>query len=275
MEPGVAGHAYDEIRARALAELAALEAVAGEPSASPKFVLAHLPVPHWPFIFDDQCLPSRPVNHAKEGLGLGSGEPALVAAVGAQTTCVDTLLSTTVGRIVESDPDAVVIVFSDHGPDESTSTGGARMPSALASAKALGNLFAARTPGHEALFPEDITLVNVLPTLFNAYLGTQLPTSPNQFWFGPRPADQTFVTEDPRIAMPTPRTRGRTRPRAIVLLVAGLWLVAAPTAAVAMAWPLVAPDRMLVDRPQRRRCPLAPELLQVGRLRSPIQCRRA
>ena len=39
--------------------------------------------------------------------------------------------------------------------------------------------------------------MNVLPLLFNAYLGTELPTHENgaAFWFGPRPQDHTFVSE--------------------------------------------------------------------------------
>jgi hypothetical protein len=44
-------------------------------------------------------------------------------------------------------------------------------------------LFAARTPGHKALFPGDTTLVHVIPILFNAYLGTSLPLQPNETWF--------------------------------------------------------------------------------------------
>ena len=43
------------------------------------------------------------------------------------------------------------------------------------------------------IFPEDITLVNVLPILFNAYLGTDMPIRPDETWFGPRPQDERFV----------------------------------------------------------------------------------
>ena len=35
------------------------------------------------------------------------------------------------------------------------------------------NFFAALTPGHESLFPEDITPVNVMRLLEDAYLGTE------------------------------------------------------------------------------------------------------
>ena len=35
------------------------------------------------------------------------------------------------------------------------------------------NFFAALTPGHESLFPEDITPVNVMRLLSDAYLGTE------------------------------------------------------------------------------------------------------
>ena len=158
-------------------------------------MLTHLPVPHWPFIFNETCDNAMPVNHAIEGLGLGGGDPTLVAAVAAQTTCVNKLVTEVVQHIVEGDPEAVVIVFSDHGPDEHLDWSA---PDAVGLRERSANLFAARTPGHPGLFPDDMTLVNVLPILFNAYLGTELPLQPDQFWFGPRPQDRAFVEVNTR-----------------------------------------------------------------------------
>ncbi len=48
-----------------------------------------------------------------------------------------------------------------------------------ASDERTGNLFAAFTPGHDDLFGDAPTLVNTMPTLFNAYFGTTLPLSPD------------------------------------------------------------------------------------------------
>jgi hypothetical protein len=88
-----------------------------------------------------------------------------------------------------------VILFSDHGPQEYFDP---VAPSAAELDERSANLFAARTPGHPGLFPDDITLVNVIPTLSNAYLGTALPLEPNESWFGPSARDGSFT----RIATP-------------------------------------------------------------------------
>ena len=76
----------------------------------------------------------------------------------------------------------VVLVMSDHGTRSRLNWND------LAHAdtdEALANLFAAYTPGHERLFPENVTTVNIYPLLFNTYFGTALPTQPNRtFGFG-------------------------------------------------------------------------------------------
>ncbi len=185
---------FDAVRARTRGELAALLEIAADPDPQPRFVLAHLPSPHWPYVFTDTCQPANPIEGPVEGIGRGGGDPETVAAVAAQTKCVDTMLAKTTADIVARDPDAVIIVFSDHGPDEHLDWWN---PDDAGITERSSNLFAARTPGHEHLFPDDVTLVNVLPMLFNAYLGTQLPTHPNTFWFGPRPQDHMFASEDP------------------------------------------------------------------------------
>ena len=75
-----------------------------------------------------------------------------------------------------------MIVLSDHGPEELLDW---NAPAEPGLGDRFANLFWARTPGQPGLFPDDVTLVNVLPILFNAYLGTQLPLRPNALWFGP------------------------------------------------------------------------------------------
>ena len=42
----------------------------------------------------------------------------------------------------------------------------------------LENLFAARTPGHPGLFPDDAALINVIRLLANGYLGGDYPPLP-------------------------------------------------------------------------------------------------
>jgi hypothetical protein len=98
-----------------------------------------------------------------------------------QVDCVQRLAIEMVdGILAGAGPDTVVIVFSDHGPETRLDKFD---PQPDAIHERLANLFAARTPGHPDLFPDDITLVNVLPLLFGAYLDVDLPEQPNTVYF--------------------------------------------------------------------------------------------
>jgi hypothetical protein len=77
-----------------------------------------------------------------------------------------------VDRITAADPEAVIILFSDHG---------ARFDSGVTD-EYYRTFFAARTPGHEGLFPDDVSPVNVLPLLENAYFGASFPIHDYQAW---------------------------------------------------------------------------------------------
>ena len=99
-----------------------------------------------------------------------------------QVGCVEKLAIEMVDGIVAgAGPDTAVIVMSDHGPETRLERSD---PQPEAIHDRLANLFAARTPGHAGLFPDDITLVNVLPDLFGAYLDVDLPEQPNTVYFG-------------------------------------------------------------------------------------------
>jgi hypothetical protein len=95
---------------------------------------------------------------------------------------VDSLVGPALASIVAADPGAVIIVFSDHGPQQILSWSD---PDDAGTKARRANRFAARTPGHSSLFPDDVTLVNVLPVLFNVYFGTDLPLQPDDTYFGP------------------------------------------------------------------------------------------
>ena len=104
------------------------------------------------------------------------------------------MLAAAVQDLVKARPDAVVIVFSDHGPSERLDSW---QPTEPGIRDRLANMFWARTPGHPRLFPDDITLVNVLPLLANAYLGTSIPLHPNDIYLGPTPANPYFQPYEP------------------------------------------------------------------------------
>ena len=82
---------------------------------------------------------------------------------------------------MEHDPSAVVLVFSDHGPE-------ARLdwwrPDDQGMRERIANFVAVYAPGHAGLLPDDVTLINVLPRLFNAYLGTDLSILDDRTYFG-------------------------------------------------------------------------------------------
>ena len=148
----------------------------------PHAVFLHLPVPHPPFVFDSAC-GARPVDSLtyQHAFAPGPELSAALMAQGDETRCVDHLLLGLVTKVVAADPSAIVIVMSDHGPD-------VRLDWASPAEPGLNDrsasLLLVRTPGYEELMPADMTLVNLLPRLFNAYFGTDLPLRPDDVYVG-------------------------------------------------------------------------------------------
>jgi hypothetical protein len=188
----LSGGSYEAARTRTLAEIEQFDELMARPDPGPRFVFLHLPAPHWPFVFEADCS-ARPVDGSSPG-GIGrafnAGNSDTVRAFRDQTACVDHLMSTTVRSVVERDPGAVILVMSDHGPEERLDWW---HPAEPGIGDRMANLFWARTPGRPQLFPNDITLVNVMPILFNAYLGTDLPLHANDLWFGPPVGVNRFI----------------------------------------------------------------------------------
>ena len=190
------GGQFAGVRTRTLTELSTLESLAAEHPAQPQFVFAHLPSPHVPDVFRADCS-LRPTDVYTRGAidrGYRAGDQVAVDAMRDQTICLDRLLQTTIQRIVEADPGAVIVLFSDHGPEERLDW---LAPADPGAGDRMANLFWARTPGRQGLFPQDITLVNILPILFNGYLGTSLPLHPNDLFLGPTPNNDRFVPYTP------------------------------------------------------------------------------
>jgi hypothetical protein len=184
-------------RERVRRELDYLVDLAREPaSAAPLFAFVHVPAPHPPMVFEADCS-ARPLDELTDhvaGEALAPGGDRAIAAQRDQTTCVDSLVSGALGNVVAARPNAVVILFSDHGPDELLDW---ERPDAHGMDDRFGNLFWARTPGQAGLFPSDVTLVNVLPLLLNRYLGSSLPVHADDLFFGPSDADHHYVPYRP------------------------------------------------------------------------------
>ena len=149
--------------------------------------MAHLPVPHWPYVFGPHC------EEIDGGIPNVAGSPETGSAKTAadieqdvtlsadQSKCVQELVLETVTDLVERDPSAVVLVFSDHGPE-------ARLdwwrPNDAGMRERLANFVALYAPGHPGLLPDNVTLINVLPRLFNAYSGPNLVILDDRMYFG-------------------------------------------------------------------------------------------
>ena len=162
----------------------AVETLAAQPSSRPRFVFAHVPSPHGPWVSRADGSPRVVMSletwyfDTPETTGLGRAE--VVKGYVDQTVYLDGRVLRAVETILaKSTRPPVILVVSDHG--SSLDVGNANVESRLRI------LFAAHTPGHEALFADDVSLVGVFPTLFDAYYGVQLP----------RPAE-TLYTGGPR-----------------------------------------------------------------------------
>ena len=193
----VTGGLVPAMRERTLREVDELSALASEASTQPRFVLVHLPTPHWPIALNADCSlrPTDAYSLGAVGRDNHKGDAMAVGLAADQTRCVDGLVEPVLRDLVERDPGAVVIVFSDHGPEELLDW---RKPDEPGLGDRFANLFLARTPGHAGLFPDNVTLVNVMPILLNAYLATDLPLHADDLFYGPAQNLDHFVPYIPR-----------------------------------------------------------------------------
>ncbi len=184
-------------RERVQRELDYLVDLAREPSSSaPLFAFIHVPAPHPPMVFEADCS-ARPLDDLTghvAGEALAPGGARAIAAQRGQTACVDTLIGQALSDVVAARPGAVVVAFSDHGPDELLDWD---RPDAHGMDDRFDNLFWARTPAQTGVFPADVTLVNVMPLLLNHYLGSSLPLHPDELFFGPSNANHHYVPYRP------------------------------------------------------------------------------
>ena len=104
-----------------------------------------------------------------------------------QATYTANLTVAAVDQILASaDSPPVIIVFSDHGPGTEFDPS---KPLESDLVERSSNILAVYSPGHAGLFASPTTPVNILPRVFNAYLGTTIPEQ----------ADTTFAWRDSRL----------------------------------------------------------------------------
>jgi hypothetical protein len=173
-----------------------LDLFAGPPE-SPSFTLAHVMAPHAPFSFnaDGSPAPAPPCYPATcaifdgrvERLGWTADEHW--ARLVEHLQHLNALVLEAVDELIADDPEAVIVLFSDHGQLVDGEQ-----------ANMFRNLILARTPGHPELLGPAPTLVNILPALLNAYLGADL---------APLPDDLYGSDDDPWLQVEPYRPSGR------------------------------------------------------------------
>jgi hypothetical protein len=148
--------------------------------AHPRFVFIHLVVPHLPVVFGPEGEPVRmPYGQffwVESAVQRGITRDEFVAAYKGQLEYLNTLIPPAIDTIVAHDPSAVIVFMGDEGSGVGMNWDD--VPNSDL-AERFATMFSARTPGKTGVFAQAKTIVNVMPLLFNAYLGEQLPLQPD------------------------------------------------------------------------------------------------
>lgn len=145
----------------------------------PTMMLTHVISPHTPVVFgsdgepvEPDCLPDcDPAQVHYERLGV-TREQFGAGYVG-QTHFINGKVLEMVDAIIEAQPEAAIVLFSDHGTRTDLDD----------HSEWFRTFFAARTPGRAGAFAHDGRALAIFPRLLNAYLGTDLdvPTTENRY----------------------------------------------------------------------------------------------
>jgi hypothetical protein len=156
------------------------EAAAARASA-PKFVFAHIGGPHKPIVFDRNGGAADPAVYLDPLELTDANRPAVFDAYREQLAYVNERTLTAIEDVTAaSERPPVIIVMSDHGSWLQMG-GDYSVQSDLRERFAI--LFAALTPGHDSLYPDDVVSGQVMPILANAYLGTDLSVPEGRYYF--------------------------------------------------------------------------------------------
>ncbi|HEV8488516.1 MAG TPA: sulfatase-like hydrolase/transferase [Candidatus Limnocylindrales bacterium] len=187
-------------RSRVENEFDALGDIAAERGDRPKFVFGHLPSPHAPWVYNADGSPRTVLDvdamWAETPASTGLDKAALIKGYAGQVEWVDGRLMEAIDEIVaNSARPPVIIVFGDHGSWIGADGGDIRLR--------FLPLFAARMPGGNDPFPDDIDLVNVFPILFDDLFGDDIPLVEGtpSYMFGRNEYDLTAIP-DPNGALP-------------------------------------------------------------------------
>ena len=170
-------------RDRITSSFADLRAIAAEPHDGPRFVFAHLPAPHPPWVFGPAGEPRRESVYTFYNDSARERQVDRIAAFRQaldQSAYTDDLVIEMVDAIRDASPSPpVIVIFSDHG----TGTGFDHLhPLESDLVERTSNILAASTPGHPGLFAEPATPVNILPMLLRAYFDQAVPLNEDLVW---------------------------------------------------------------------------------------------
>ena len=177
----VASFLYDRQGQHVIDALESTLDIAESESSDPLFVLTHVHSPHPPFVLQPAssgrrpsvpgCFPACSLWEARaEILGITLDEYR--AGLSLQIEALNELVLAAAREIVSADPDAVIVLMSDHGTRYSERD----VPEHYRS------FLAARTPGAAELFPEDESPVNIFRRLMAAYFDADIEPLPYRSW---------------------------------------------------------------------------------------------
>ena len=168
----------DSLRSETLKAFDQTADLAVERGGPPKLVFTHVMSPHPPITFaaDGSPLDAWPCFPETcsiwiAGARYGSALPPLVAG---QVNHLNRLVFETVAAIQNaSERPPVIVVFSDHGNRHDFADHD----------EMLRSLLLTSTPGHEGLFPDDASPINVIPRIANAYHDARMPLLSEESYF--------------------------------------------------------------------------------------------
>ena len=154
--------------------LAGLSRVADDPR--PTFVLAHVLLPHDPYVFGDACAPHR--QDPRSDLELAK------RLYIQQLRCTnDLVLAAITDILARSERTPIIAIVGDHGARLAVFEGASRQ---LDPQDALEEPYAAfgafLTPGVPDLFAGEVSLVNVMQRILVSYFAAQVDPSPDRFF---------------------------------------------------------------------------------------------
>lgn len=154
----------------------------------PQFVLAHLLVPHEPYVFNADCSPREPYWPPADN---GPDAPRAEAAYRDQISCLNTLLDGLVVDILKrSSIPPIILIQSDHGHGQMMTD------PVMGEHLSLEELSPARLDERTAIFAayylpdggavavdDQITPINVMPAILNHYFDASIPLHANRtYW---------------------------------------------------------------------------------------------